>query len=412
MNSIAAAESRCASHALRRLADAPHRLFFFLGSANLATAGIWWATLVICRETHWAPAFAAAGLGAHLHPFILLFGTFPLYIFGFLFTAGPRWLNRPAPDRETYIVPGVGMGAAFLLVFPTLPFGDRWTAIPVAAFAACWWMLWSEFSRIVAASTLPDRGHARLIRIFSAVGAAVAAWVAAALAFGLEWRPEVRSIGVWGFLVPLFCTVSHRMIPFFGANHLPASALWRPSWLLRALVAGSCAHGVLEYAGLSHVLWLSDAPLAGVCAYTVVRWGLARSLSNRLLAMLHVSFLWLAIAYFLSAVQSILALAGTAVLGLGALHAITIGFLSSLALAMVTRVTFGHSGRTHAADGVTWGIFLAFQFAALARIAAEVMPAQFHPLLVSALVWSGCICCWVWRHVPIYLAPRSDGLTG
>ena len=58
--------------------------------------------------------------------------------------------------------------------------------------------------------------------------------------------------------------------------------------------------------------------------------------------------------------------------------------LASIALAMVTRVTCGHSGRTLAADNITWWVFLIFQTTTLLRVAAEVFPAYYSGLVFLA----------------------------
>ena len=52
-------------------------------------------------------------------------------------------------------------------------------------------------------------------------------------------------------------------------------------------------------------------------------------------------------------------------LGLGTLHAMTMGFLGSV---MVTRVSTGHSGRPLVADNVAWSAFLALQLAVVLRM--------------------------------------------
>ena len=89
-----------------------------------------------------------------------------------------------------------------------------------------------------------------------------------------------------------------------------------------------------------------------------MRWGFAQSLSNRLLGMLHLGFVWYAIAFAIAGVHALLLLAGAAGLGYAPLHAFTVGFASSLVMAMVTRVTCGHSGRMLAADTPTWRLFM------------------------------------------------------
>jgi uncharacterized protein involved in response to NO len=80
---------------------------------------------------------------------------------------------------------------------------------------------------------------------------------------------------------------------------------------------------------------------------------------------------------------------------------------------MATRVTYGHSGRTVVADGVTWALFLIFQSVAVSRVAAEVFPAHYAGFIVFASsVWALCFGLWGWRNASIYLSPRIAGMAG
>jgi uncharacterized protein involved in response to NO len=400
-------------HSLRRLADAPHRLFFFLGTLSLITASIWWLCVLALRQAPSGWLASAAGMSAHLHPLIMIYGFFPFFIFGFSFTAGPRWLQMPPPARRDYLLPGAGMGAAFFMLYPAMFVSDGAVVFALALYAVCAGLLWLRFSALIANSRTMDKVHARLVQLSLAVGGITLLYSLISLTTGHDWRDVTRSAGVWGFLVPLFCTVCHRMLPFFTASALHSDFLWRPWWLLGAMVAGSWLHGMLEYSGSSRWLWIIDGPMAFVCFTMVWRWGLIQSLRNRLLAMLHLSFIWLAIAYTLSFVQALLAHAGISVLGVGPVHAVSIGFLASITIAMVTRVTCGHSGRTLAADKITWSLFLVFQLATISRVAAEAFPAYYAGLIVTAsAIWCACFGIWVWRNARIYLSPREDGMPG
>jgi uncharacterized protein involved in response to NO len=142
-----------------------------------------------------------------------------------------------------------------------------------------------------------------------------------------------------------------------------------------------------------------------------LRWGLVQSLSNRLLAMLHVGFLWYGIGFALAGTSSLWMLMGGPGLGLAPLHAMTIGFASSLLMAMVTRVTCGHAGRTLAADNLTWRLFQLLQAAAVLRIVAELTGGGGW-LLAAALCWIACMVPWCAKYAPIYWRPRIDGRPG
>jgi len=282
--------------------------------------------------------------------------------------------------------------------------------VPLAAWG---WML-GHFVMLIAKSPVPDRTHPILAAC--ALGAGIAGLAAARLWLltGSDGAARLmETIGLWGFLVPLFVTVTHRMIPFFTANVLPYLAPWRPQWTLVALLGASIVHGLLAASGLAQWTWIVDGPAGLLAAFLAWRWGFARSLANRMLAMLHVGFAWLGAALLLDAAQSLLALAGVAALGLAPTHALTIGFLSSLTLAMVSRVSCGHSGRSVTADPLTWIVFLTLQAAAATRVAADLWTGAYGALLViAALLWLACFAAWSWRYMPYYWRPRFDGKPG
>ena len=167
-----------------------------------------------------------------------------------------------------------------------------------------------------------------------------------------------------------------------GAVALELAAIWVPlvmSWMGEPAGRGGRAWmlglGLMQLAAGSVILWLAFV------------WGLVQSLSIRLLAMLHLGFLWLGVSFVLAGASQLLGLRlGTPVLGLGALHALTMGCLGSLMLAMVTRVSCGHSGRTLVADNLVWALFWLLQLAVLLRIGGALNQAPAWLVMAAALV--------------------------
>ena len=85
-----------------------------------------------------------------------------------------------------------------------------------------------------------------------------------------------------------------------------------------------------------------------------------------LLRVLFLGFAWLPIAFALYAWQSAwFAMTGEFVLGRAPAHALFIGFFGSLLVAMVTRVTQGHSGRPLVLGGVAAIAFVIVQLVAV-----------------------------------------------
>jgi uncharacterized protein involved in response to NO len=91
------------------------------------------------------------------------------------------------------------------------------------------------------------------------------------------------------------------------------------------------------------------------------------------------------------------------------------GFFGSLLIAMVTRVTVGHSGRPLQMDRVALACFLGVQIATVARVTSEVLsaPAAMRLFLLASLaLWLIAITVWSGRMLRIYVRPRIDGKPG
>ena len=123
--------------------------------------------------------------------------------------------------------------------------------------------------------------------------------------------------------------------------------------------------------------------------------------------MLIIGFAWAPVGYALAFLGS----TGFE-LGRAPEHALTIGFASSILVAMVTRVTHGHSGRPLYFPLVAWIAFVGMQSAALARIAAAMHYENPTWLLASAILFIACFAPWMLRNGAIYLQVRIDGKAG
>lgn len=408
-----------------RLMSAPHRLGFFAAAAMFAGAAAWWAAMLAARAAAVALPWAVPPPIAHGLLFAL--GFMPLFIVGFLFTAGPRWLQMPdvaAPSLRapvTAMVTGWAVAVAGLHLWPAL------SAAGVAAVGAGWAALMLRFFGLLRASPAPDRLHAALVNASGAVGVAALALAAAGLATG-EWT-AVRAatlVALWGFVAPTFATVSHRMIPFFTASALPALQAWRPNALLWLMLAAVWLQGAFALAGLwTDAPWPApmraaqaafEAAAAALLLSVAWRWGLVQSLRIRLLAMLHAGFVWLGLAFALAAASHALmaSSADERSLGLAPLHALTMGYLGATLVAMITRVVAGHSGRPLAADGIAWALYWVLQAAVLLRVAAAVAdgPAATAATLMAVMLWALAAVGWALRYGNWLGRPRVDGRPG
>jgi uncharacterized protein involved in response to NO len=350
-------------------------------------------------------------------------GFMPLFVAGFLFTAGPKWLALPPVPARAILWPVLAMVAGWLLFMAGVHAGAGLASLGVVLVALGWGGLTLRFARLVVQGPVTDKAHAAL----ALAGCSISWMVLAAAAIGMASGAWVQvhaaiQFGLWGGFALVFVAVMHRMVPFFSACAVPALDAWRPMWLLWVLAGGVVVQAplaALELLGAAlpaSVLAVQagvELALAGLLLWLAVRWGLVQSLRIRLLAMLHLGFVWLGLAFLLQAASHALQAAATPGFGAAPLHALSAGFLGSTLLAMTTRVSAGHSGRALAADNVAWSLFWGLQVAVVARLFAALWPtASGWAIPVAAAVWAVVALAWAMRYGHWFGCARVDGRPG
>ena len=405
------------------LLAAPHRLGFFAAALMLGVSALWWAALLLARAFGYAPPWDVSPPAAHA--LLMSQGFIPLFIAGFLFTAGPKWLGLPEASARTLLLPIVLMLLGWLTAVTGFHLHAALAGAGITLVAMGWSRITLEFLTLLRRSRVPDRVHPGVVTAACAVGA-LALWLAAA-ALVLELEPLLRSanqLAIWGFAATVFATVSHRMIPFFTASALPLLDAWRPMWLLWVLLATLWLELLPALAepwwwplppALRWAQVALEAPAAALLLWLALRWGLVQSLKIRLLAMLHGGFVWLGLALALNAASHALMAASNHELSLGLApqHALTMGYLGATLIAMATRVSSGHGGRPLAADDLAWSLYWLLQAAVLLRVLAALWPTASTVLTTLAvLAWAGACVGWALRYGGWYGRPRIDGRPG
>ena len=353
---------------------APHRMLFFAGACQIVLVMAWWLWDMGGRYSGaWTPApTVIPPLWSHV--FLMLFGIFPFFIFGFLLTVYPRWMNGNAVPAARYI--GIfwllAGGMAFYYV-------GLYSSVQVLALALmlqlAGWGLASLTLMGIYTRAAKRGAHETILNLALFAGmSGIALFLHGLLTGAGQSVLLARSVGLWLFLVPVVFVVSHRMLPFFSSSVLANYTVVRPAWSLPLMLVCVTGHALLETLALPQWLFVFDLPLALTALHHTLVWKFMRSFQVRLLAVLHIAFLWLGIALLLYSLQSLtLLVTGSALLGRAPLHALGIGFVSSMLLAMAARVSLGHSGQPLIADTLTWFCFLGLGVSALLRMAAELM---------------------------------------
>ncbi|MEQ6290323.1 NnrS family protein [Vogesella sp. GCM10023246] len=389
---------------LELIARAPHRAGFVPGIAAAALLTLAWAAELAMRLAGGSISTSIAVSQAH--GLLMLYGIFPFFMCGFCYTAVPRWLNVGNPAPRTFVAMPLLLLAGVLCWLAGLWLGKGWLLVGTVAQLAAFGGLVVTLGGMIRRSTVTDKQHARWVVAGFALAAAgllcALLWLAGVFANGWWWT---RHIALYGFLLPVFLAVAHRMLPFFSSTVLKPYTPWRQYWLLQLWLAGSMLHGALGIALLPQ--WPLDLLLAALFGYTSWRWQLRHSLSVPLLAMLHLAFAWLAPAFLLQA------LAGLGWISpLAGLHAITIGFFITMLVGFASRVMLGHSGRPLQASPALWRLYLLLHGVAVLRVAADIATGAANLLLACAgILLALLLTGWLQLGAPWLLRQRVDGKT-
>src|SRR3990167_1216753 len=121
--------------------------------------------------------------------------------------------------------PGLGVGVALV-------------GLAVATAGLVW--MTAQFWGRVRRSQVEDQLHARTIAWACTLGciSLVGLWLGLAVGTHALARAWVFT-GLWGFVVVVYVTVAHRMIPFFTSSAMPMVQAWRPFWVLWLMLAAA-----------------------------------------------------------------------------------------------------------------------------------------------------------------------------
>ncbi len=372
------------------------RPFFLLGALFAIVAVLLWVAAL--HATGFAPADPVAW---HAHE--MLFGFAGAAIAGFLLTAVATWTGRPPVTGVllgTLVVAWIA-GRAAMVVDGHLPGG----ILALADLAFPMLLAVIATREIVVGGSRRNFGLAGIVSAFAI----------------LDGVFHLGRVGLWpgadrvalyltahGLLV-LITIIGGRIIPMFTGNwlrlrgdlRLPRSRPWVETVLVPVVVLAAVADSVAAPAAVVAVLSIAAAALH---ALRLSAWRGSATIAEPLVAILHVAYAWLPIGYLLLGLTAL----GLPLPRSAALHALTMGGIGTMILAVTTRVALGHTGRALAAAPLITVAYVVLSAGVLIRIASPLAPGAYLPLIdAAATAWLVAFGLFTVVYWPILTQPRK-----
>jgi uncharacterized protein involved in response to NO len=391
---------RYRSHAGPVVLSAGFRPFFLLAALWAALAVLLWL-LVFAGQARVSSALLPSVWHAHE----MVFGYGAAVVAGFLLTSIPNWTGRmPLQGGPLAVLVAIWI-AGRLAVLCSARIGATSAAVLDLAFPVV-------FLAVVAREIVAGRNWRNLPMVGALSALLLGNLLVHLDAIGITGTAETGNrLGV-ATLLMLISFVGGRIVPSFTRNWL---AKQRPAVPPPASF-DVIDRAVLALIALTLLVWLFAgetviAPwveLAGGVAVAVrlARWRGQATLREPLLWVLHLGYGWLSLGFLLLAFNGFLPVMPETT----ALHALTVGAIGTMTLAVMTRASLGHTGRPLAAGKGTTAIYALVTMAAVSRLLAPLSEDHYFGMLVFAgTAWSAAFGLFVLLYAPPLTQPRVTG---
>lgn len=350
---------------------------FFLGGAvwSVACIVLWIPQFM----GHFALRTAYAPLDWHIHE--MLYGYVAAVVAGFLLTAVPNWTGR----MPICGAPLMALAALWLLGRIAI-LASAQIGMPLAALIDLAFLVTLA---LVAAREIIAGRNWRNLRVLVLIGILIAGnaifhvevYLTGSADYGIR-------IGI-GAIIMLISLVGGRIVPSFTHNWLARREPGRMPVPFSRFDIVTIAVGFI---GLALWVALSNNRIAGTAlilaailqVVRLVRWAGDRTVSDRLVLVLHVGYAFVPLGFALLGASILFPVVIPTSVGI---HAWTAGAFGLMTLAVMTRATLGHTGNALMAGKGTQAIYLLVLCSALLRICAGFVG--------SMLVMEGAGLAWV-----------------
>lgn len=398
-----AAIPRYRRHAGPPILSAGFRPFFL-------AAGLWAAVAVpvwlVAYATGVTPPSAMPAIIWHAHE--MIYGYAAASVAGFLLTAIPNWTGRMPLQGGSLAILVMLWLIGRISVLLSAEIGAPIAAVADLSFP-------TAFLAVVAREIIAGRNWRNLPMLV-----ALSLLLAGNLLVHLEALDIVSTaqlgnrIGI-GTLLALIGLVGGRIVPSFTRNWLMKN---RPEVALPAS-AGPFDLAALIATGLGVAVWVmapdeAIAPyaelLAGIAAMSrLIRWRGLKTMREPLVLILHIGYGWLAGGFLILGLDGFFDFLPQTT----AIHALTVGNIGTMTLAVMTRASLGHTGRPLSAGPITNAIYILVTAATILRLVAPLAGAHVLLLLsVAGVSWCASFGLFVIFYGAALTRPRGGNENG
>ncbi len=381
------------------------RIFFLsAGVFSVITMSLWLGVY------HFEVALPLEGITQfQWHAHEMLYGYGMAVIAGFLLTAVKNWTGI----QTIHGLPLAGLFVLWLIPRILWLFGSSWLWL-----AALFDLLFNLGLAIAISLPIIQVKQWRQIPIVSKIILLLAAHSAFYYAILISNNNELfMHWGLYGALyliIALILTMGRRVLPFFierGVDYPVSLSLTNRKWLDLTSLFLLLAFFICEMFFLSD---LASALLAlGVFAANAIRligWHTKGIWEKSLLWGLYLAFWSISFGFLLFALSYFIGISKFI-----AIHAMTVGAIGLVTLAMMCRVSLGHTGRQLAKPPVSVDFALGLLLAsAIARVIFPLIDVSHFSVWIgiAQILWILAFLAFSLSYFPILARPRIDGKPG
>lgn len=370
---------------------------FFLGGClfSVVAIALWWASL----RGH--ITFAVYGNWLWWHAHEMIFGFACAIIVGFLLTAVQTWTGI----KSLHGKPLAGLFTlwlcARLAMFLPLPAAMVTTLDAAFLFIA---------AIALALPLIKIRMYRNLVFIIVLL-ALMGLNIASHLATSNRENAMPYFHGAIMIIVLVITIMGGRVIPLFTNNALQIKPTPAPKFIGLSAIGSILLLIIFALVGFSSIpdILINTIVAIGVIAhsYRLICWFNKGMLSKPILWSLHVAYAFIPLGLLFMLLQSLNLGVTTSMV----IHSFTVGGIGGLILAMISRVSLGHTGRPLVFPKPMPIALVILFLGALVRVFLPWVNMQFYGLAidVAALFWGMAFSLFLFCYVPFLVRARVDG---